>query len=301
MIPDHSRIVRYDLPLFRPPSEAGSLIFQVTLGCSWNRCLFCASYRSKEFVVRPFEEMEKEIVEASWWYPDTRRIFLADGDPMAAPAEHLVKVLDLINRRFPSLERISAYAGPTNLEEKTPGELSALKERKLDMLYLGIETGNDLLLKKVNKGATAERIVDGCRKAIEAGLRMSVFIILGLGGIEGSHAHAKDSARVVNAIQPQFLATLTLIPHPDGRTYEEKVMGEGFRLVDPMQSLQELRWFVEDLDLGNCKFGTEHASNYLPIRGATLPGDKDRILRLIDKALKDAPPGMFRPEWARGL
>ena len=301
MIPDHSRIVKYDLPLFRPPSEAGSLIFQVTLGCSWNRCLFCASYRTKEYVVRPFEEMEKEIVEASWWYPDTRRVFLADGDPMAAPADHLARVLDLINRRFPSLERISAYAGPTNLPDKTPEELTALKERKLDIVYLGIETGNDELLKKVNKGATAERIVVGCRKAIEAGLRMSVFIILGLGGVEGSSAHAKDSARVVNAIQPHFLATLTLIPHPDGRAYEEKVMGGGFRLVDRMQSLRELRWFVEDLELGNCKFGTEHASNYLSIRGATLPGDKGKILALIDRALHDASPGMLRPEWARGL
>jgi radical SAM superfamily enzyme YgiQ (UPF0313 family) len=273
----------------------------VTLGCSWNRCRFCTSYRTKEFRVRPFEEVERDVVEMSVRYPDARKIFLADGDPMAASTDCLVKVLDLINRRFPSLERISTYTGPTNLMAKTPEELRMLKERKLDLLYLGIETGNDELLKRVGKGATAEQIVEGSRKVLQAGLRMSAFIILGLGGVDGSHTHAKDSARVVNGIDPQFLATLTLIPLPDARTYEERIMGRGFRLIDPVQSLQELRWFVEDLELTGCKFGTEHASNYLPITGMTLPGDKDEILRLIDRALMDASPGMLRPEWMRGL
>jgi radical SAM superfamily enzyme YgiQ (UPF0313 family) len=206
-----------------------------------------------------------------------------------------------MNRRFPCLERISAYAGPTNLAGKTPEELKALKERKLDILYLGIETGNDPLLRKVRKGATADQIVLACRKAMLAGLRMSVFIILGLGGVDGSRAHARDSARVVNAIDPRFLATLTLMTGPRERAYEEKIMGGGFRLVDRKQSLQELRWFVEDLTLSDCKFGTEHASNYLPISGMTLPGDKERILALIDRALRDDPPGIFRPEWARRL
>ena len=293
--------MEYDFPLFRPPSEARSLIFQVTLGCSWNRCRFCTSYRSKEFQVRPFEDVEREIVEMSKAWPDARKIFLADGDPMAAPTGYLLKVLDLINRRFPSLERISTYAGPTNLMAKTPEELGMLKERKLDLLYLGIETGNDELLKRVRKGATAGQIVAGSRKALQAGLRMSVFIILGLGGVEGSHDHAKDSARVVNAIGPQFLATLTLMVGPDPRAYEEKVMGGGFRLIDRKQSLRELRWFVEDLELAGCKFGTEHASNYLPITGMALPGDKDEILRLIDRALEDVSPDMLRPEWMRGL
>jgi radical SAM superfamily enzyme YgiQ (UPF0313 family) len=293
--------MEYDFPLFRPPSEARSLIFQVTLGCSWNRCRFCASYRTKEFQVRPFEEVERDVVEMSGRYPGARKIFLADGDPMAAPTDYLAKVLDLMNRRFPSLERISTYAGPTNLMEKSPEELWMLKERKLDLLYLGIETGNDELLKRIGKGATAGQIVEGSRKALRAGLRISAFIILGLGGVKGSHAHAKDSARVVNAIAPQFLATLTLIPLPDARSYEERVMGRGFRLIDPVQSLQELRWFVEDLELSGCKFGTEHASNYLPLTGMILPGDKDEILRLIDKALIDTSPGTLRPEWMRGL
>ncbi len=292
--------MEYDMPLFRPPSEARSLIFQVTLGCSWNKCLFCAMYKTKTFSVRPYEDLEKDVIEMSWRAPYTEKIFLADGDPLAAPTEYLVKVLDLMNERFPYLKRISAYAGPTNLRDKTLDELRELRARKLDVLYLGIETGNDELLKKVRKGARASQIIEGCRKAVEAGLRMSTFIILGLGGMEGSYAHAKDSAKVANAIDPHFLATLTLMLGPYERVYEQKIMGGGFKLVDKRGSLQELRWFVEDLELTNCKFGSEHASNYLPISGY-LPRDKGEILRLIDKALEDESSGLLRPEWARGL
>ncbi|HON95303.1 MAG TPA: radical SAM protein [Deltaproteobacteria bacterium] len=292
--------MEYDMPLFRPPSEARSLIFQVTLGCSWNRCVFCAMYKTKKFLVRPFEEVERDVIEMSWRYPDTRKIFLADGDPLAAPTDYLIRVLDLMNQRFPNLERISTYAGPTNLKVKTVDELREFKARKLDVLYLGIETGNDRLLKKIKKGATADTIIEVCRKAIDAGLRMSTFIILGLGGVEGSYDHIKDSARVANAIDPHFLATLTLMLGPFEKIYQDEIMGGGFKLIDKRQSLQEVRWFVEDLDLTNCKFGSEHASNYLPISG-TLPRDKAEILRLIDMALNDLSSKMLRPDWARGL
>ena len=293
--------MEYDMPLFRPPSEADSLIFQVTLGCSWNRCRFCAMYKAKEFAVRPFGEVEREVAEMSRRFPGTRRIFLADGDPVEAPADHLVKVLDLMNRRFPALERISAYAGPRTLLHRTVEELRMFRERKLALLYLGIETGNDELLRKVRKGATSGQIVEACKKASVAGMHMSVFILLGLGGVDGSRAHAKDSARVVNAIDPPFLAALTLMVGPYARIYEEEVMGGGFRLLDGRQSLAELRWFVEDLELTGCKFGTEHASNHLPIRGMRLPGDKGRILGLIDRALEEPSGRMVRPEWSRGL
>lgn len=292
--------MEYDMPLFRPPSEARSLIFQVTLGCSWNRCVFCAMYKTKKFLVRPFEEVERDVIEMSWRYPDTRKIFLADGDPLAAPTDYLIRVLDLMNQRFPNLERISTYAGPTNLKVKTVDELREFKARKLDVLYLGIETGNDRLLKKIKKGATADTIIEVCSKAIDAGLRMSTFIILGLGGVGGSHDHIKDSARVANAIDPHFLATLTLMLGPYEKIYQDEIMGGGFKLIDKRQSLQEVRWFVEDLDLTNCKFGSEHASNYLPISG-TLPRDKAEILRLIDMALNDLSSKMLRPDWARGL
>jgi radical SAM superfamily enzyme YgiQ (UPF0313 family) len=293
--------MEYDMPLFRPPSEARSLIFQVTLGCSWNKCLFCGMYKTKKFQVRPFEDVEKDVLEMAWRYPGTRKIFLADGDALAAPVEYILKVLDLMNRKFPDLQRISTYAGPTNLKNLTLDELKMFREKKLDILYLGIETGNDELLKKIKKGANSRQIIEVSRKAIEAGLRMSTFIILGLGGVDGSYAHAKDSAKVVNAINPHFLATLTLMLGQYEKVYEEKVMGGGFKLIDMRQSLQELRWFVEDLEVTGCKFGTEHASNYLPISRTTLPEDKEEILRLIDKALKDTSSGLLRPEWSRGL
>jgi radical SAM superfamily enzyme YgiQ (UPF0313 family) len=293
--------MEYDMPLFRPPSEARSLIFQVTLGCSWNRCLFCAMYKTKKFLVRPFEEIEKDVMEMSWRYPGTKKIFLADGDALAAPPDFILKVLDLMNERFPNLQRISTYAGPTNLKDLTLDELKAFRERKLDILYLGIETGNDALLKKIKKGATGKQIIEVSRKAIDAGLRMSTFIILGLGGVDGSYDHAKDSARVVNGIDPQFLATLTLMLGQYEKVYEEKIMGGGFKLIDMKQSLHELRWFVEDLELTSCKFGTEHASNYLPISRTTLPDDKEEILRLIDVALSDTSSRLLRPEWSRGL
>ncbi|MCK9262987.1 MAG: radical SAM protein [Deltaproteobacteria bacterium] len=292
--------MNYDMPLYRPPSEGRSLIFQITLGCSWNKCLFCGMYKGKRFKVRPWEEIEKDIIEMSWMMPDTRKVFLADGDPLGVETGFLIKVLDLINKKFPRLERISTYAGPTNLMEKDIEELKELRKRKLDVLYLGIETGNDALLKKICKGATADEIIEGSTKAIDAGLRMSTFIILGLGGVEGSFDHAKDSARVANAIDPQFLACLTLMLGQYEEIYEKKLMGGNFKLIDRMQSLQELRWFVEDLDVSDCKFGTEHASNHLPLNGR-LPQDKDGILEIIDRALEGGRSGMLRPEWLRGL
>jgi radical SAM superfamily enzyme YgiQ (UPF0313 family) len=292
--------MEYDMPLYRPPSEGRSLIFQVTLGCSWNKCLFCGMYKGKRFKARPWEDLEKDILEMSRYAPDTRKVFLADGDPLILDTEYLIKVLSLIEKSFPRLERVSTYAGPTNLLEKSSDELKALKAHKLDILYLGIETGNDELLKKIHKGSNAAEIIEGSRKAIDAGLRMSTFIILGLGGEEGSYAHAKDSAKVANAIDPQFLATLTLMLGPYEEVYEKKLMGGNFKLINKMQSLQELRWFIEDLDVTNAKFGSEHASNYLPIRGS-LPKDKETFLGLIDRALKDDKSGMLRPEWQRGL
>ncbi len=292
--------MEYDMPLYRPPSEGRSLIFQVTLGCSWNKCLFCGMYKGKRYQVRPWEELRKDILEMSMLAPHTKKVFLADGDPLTVDTDYLIQVLDLLNEKFPSLERVSIYAGPYNLMNKSLDELKELKKRKLDVLYLGIETGNDALLKKIHKGATAAEIIEGSRKAIEAGLRMSTFIILGLGGVEGSFDHAKDSAKVANAINPHFLATLTLMLGPYEELYEKKLMGGNFKLLNKMQSLQELRWFVEDLTVTDSKFGTEHASNYLPING-TLPKDQAKILDLIDRAMKDENSRMLRPEWSRGL
>jgi len=255
-------------------------------------------YKTKRYEVRPWVDLEKDIHKMAKAYPDTKRIFLADGDVIGVDTAYLIKVLSLLNEKFPRLEKINIYAGPTNLLHKSVEELKAFKELKLSTLYLGIETGNDELLKRIKKGATAEQIIEGCTKALKAGLRMSTIILLGLGGVEGSLAHAKDSAKVVNAIDPQFVACLTLMLGPYKELYEKKLMGGGFELPDKRRTLQELRWFSEDLNLTNCRFGTEHASNYLPISGA-IPADKEKILALIDQALNNEK--MLRPEWARGL
>lgn len=290
--------MQYDMPLYRPPSEARALIFQVTLGCSWNKCLFCGMYKTKRYQVRPWEDLQKDILEMSMTYPHTKRIFLADGDVIGVDTGYLIRVLTLLNEKFPRLEKVNVYAGPTNLLAKSEDELRAFRDLKLSTLYLGIETGNDELLKRIKKGATSAQIIEGCTKALRAGLRMSTIILLGLGGVEGSLVHAKDSAKVVSAIDPQFVACLTLMLGPYKELYEKKLMGGGFTLPDKHGTLQELRWFVEDLDLTNCRFGTEHASNYLPISG-DIPADKGKILGLIDRALNDEK--MLRPEWARGL
>ncbi|MBN1636871.1 MAG: radical SAM protein [Deltaproteobacteria bacterium] len=292
--------MQYDMPLYRPPSEANSLIFQITLGCSWNRCLFCGMYKSKRYQVRKWEEIEKDVLEMAWLQPDTRRIFLADGDALGVETPFLIRILELLNEKFRSLERVGIYAGPTNFKDKTISNLKALRKRKLDMLYLGIETGNDDLLKRICKGAGSAEIIEAGRKALDAGLRLSTIILLGLGGVDGSFVHAKDSAKVVNAINPSFLSCLTLMLGHFSEVYETKIMGDGFKLLDKRQSLQELRWFVEDLELKGTHFGTEHASNYLPIHG-DFPQDKQKILKLIDMALGDKKSGLLRPEWARGL
>lgn len=290
--------MKYDEPLYRPPSEARSTILQVTLGCSWNRCLFCGMYKSKTFAVRPFEDFAADVREMAKIKPQTTRIFLADGDALTLDTDYLVKVLELLNEAFPKVERISSYAGPTNLARKTVAELRTLKDLKLERLYIGLETGDDELLKRIHKGTDSIGFAEGCIKAKDAGMLLSTILLLGIGGVEGSYQHAKASARMVNAIDPQYLACLTLMLGPYQQMYENDIMGGGFRLPDQLGTLKELRWLVEDLKLSNCRFGTEHASNYLPISG-TLPDDQAKILDLIDKACVDK--GLLRSEWQRGL
>ncbi len=290
--------MQYDLPLYRPPSEADSLILQVTLGCSWNRCLFCGMYKEKRYSQRDLDAVAADIREMAAVCPETRRVFLADGDALGADTAFLAAVLELLNEKFPQLERVSMYAGPTNLARKSVAEMQQLAELGLKLIYVGLETGNDDLLKKICKGTDAAGFIAGCLKAKAAGIGLSTIILLGLGGVEMSRVHAKDSARMVNAINPDFLACLTLMLGPYKEVYEEKLMGGGFRLPDSQGVLQELRWLVEDLEVDHCRFGTEHASNYLPI-GGSLPQDKEQILSLIDKALDN--PARLRPEWLRGL
>ncbi|MFO7640416.1 MAG: radical SAM protein, partial [Candidatus Competibacteraceae bacterium] len=203
-------LIDYDLPLWRPPSEADSFILQVTLGCSFNRCSFCSMYRTKHYAVRPLEEVREEIRAMARADPGVRRVFLADGDALAAPTEHLLAVLDILHATFPRLERASSYALPANLLKKSVDELTRLRENGLTLLYYGIETGSVELLKRITKGATPEAMVTGLTKAKQAGLRISATMILGLGGQTYWREHIDATTDLVNRVELDYLSTLQL-------------------------------------------------------------------------------------------
>jgi len=287
----------YDMPLYRPPSEAYSLILQVTLGCSHNRCAFCIMYRKKKFRIRPWEELKADILEAALSYRKIERIFLADGDALVIDTDYMLQILNFLYEKFPALERVSAYANPANLLEKSPGDLQRIRKAGLQMLYFGIETGDDELLVKIRKGATSQELITSAKKAIDAGFILSATVILGLAGKKGSESHAIETARVCSAINPQYLSALTLILEDDNR-YFFRCLGKDWEMMDKVEILKELRLMIERFQLDKCIFRSNHASNYLAIK-ATLNQDKDKLLKQIDDALKN--PAQLRPEFLRAL
>jgi radical SAM superfamily enzyme YgiQ (UPF0313 family) len=287
----------YHYPLYRPPSEANSLIFQVTLGCSFNKCSFCNMYRSKVYVERPWPEIKAEIDLASDSILDARRIFLADGDALNLPTDKLIQILDYLHDKFPNVERISCYAMPKNLLQKTKDELLHLKTSGLTMLYVGIETGSNLVLKKVTKGATAAGIVKGCLRALNCGFTLSCMIILGLGGKKYSEEHIKDTAKVISEISPHYLGALALILE-DG-VYQEFMtkFGEKFEHLNDLQLLDELSLLIENLHpKSHLIFRANHASNVYSI-GGTLPVERDKLLSLIVELKSN--PEMLKPKILR--
>lgn len=287
----------YDYPLYRPPSEANSIIFQVTLGCSFNKCSFCNMYRTKEYSERPWEEIKSEIDIVSKSFPQTERIFLADGDAINLSPEKLVQILDYIKEKFPNLARISCYAMPKNLLQKSPDELTLLNSKGLDMLYIGIETGNDILLKKITKGATSKSIIDACNRAKKSGFIISCMIILGIGGKKYSMDHMKETARVVSDVSPNFLAALTLIIE-DG-VYDEfmKKFSEPFETLDDTMILNELELLLNNINpISPIVFRANHASNVYSI-GGNLPDDKEKMLAVV-RSLKEHPE-LLKPKVLR--
>ena len=291
--------IEYDIPLYRPPSEARSLILQATLGCSHNGCAFCYMYKDKRFRVKPEEQFLEEIEVAAAAYPDSRRIFLADGDAMVLSTERLERILDRLSDSFTQLQRVTAYANPANLLNKTVDELRGLKEKGLSILYYGVETGDPELLVKINKGATPDEMAEGCSRASDAGIKLSVTVILGLAGKgEGSLRHARRTAELLNRIQPRYLSALTLMLGPWKESYASS-MGDGFEWNSAIDDIHELRELVAGLETDKCIFRSNHASNYLALKG-TLLKDKAALLDEIDRALDD-PDGHLRPEWVRGL
>lgn len=275
--------MQYSHPLWRPPSEAYSLILQVTLGCSHNKCTFCSSYRTKTYREKTIEEINEHIEAGVKCYPSARRIFLADGNAISMDTEKLLYILKTLYDKFPGLERVSSYASPTDFIKKSAEELKQIREAGLSLLYVGVESGSAQILKKIKKGVNPEKMIEGCKKAMENGFQLSCTLILGLGGKELSEEHALESARVINAIDPQYLGILTLMLERLSEMKEEIKTGR-MELLNPLEIFQELRLMISSFELTNCVFRTNHASNYLPLQG-TLSRDKDKLTTVLDKII----------------
>lgn len=278
--------MQYEGTIIRPPSEAFSLILQVTVGCSYNKCTFCGAYKDTRFRVRSPEEIERDLDFAARYCTRHKRIFLADGDVLILPQKRLVEVLTGIRTRLPQARRVSLYANARAIRSKTVNQLAELKELGLDRVYMGLESGSDAVLKRVAKGETAESMVEAADKVNESGLFLSVTTLLGLGGRELSDVHAHESAKALNRMAPKQIAALTLIPLPDtelGRQYAQGL----FQLPDQQGILSELRTLLSSLTLDRAMFHANHASNYLPLEGI-LQKDRRRILDAVDSALAGA-------------
>ena len=292
-------MLNYDAPLYRPPSEANSLIFQVTLGCSFNQCSFCDMYRSKEYSERTWDEVKGEIDMMAKIMPDTQRVFLADGDAINLSTEYMVKILKYIREKFSSIERISCYAMPMNLLKKTPEDLQKLHDAGLNMLYLGIESGSDIVLRKVTKGATSKTIIKACNKAKDVGFKLSCMVILGLGGKKYSKENAIETGKVISASKPDFVGALTLYLENGIKDEFITKWGGEFVKIDDNESLEELELLVSNINTENqIVFRANHGSNAYNIAG-TFPQDKDEMLEKIGWLNKH--PENVRPEGLRGF
>ncbi len=287
--------MRYEEPVFRPPSEAFSLIIQATIGCSWNKCTFCGMYKMKKFRVRDFDEVREDILTARRFYGNVRRLFLADGNALAADTDYLLKIAEFARNTF-DLERISCYATPMDVLEKSENELRELRKAGIKLLYVGIESGDDDILKSIRKGVTSDEIREACLKAERCGFDLSVTVLTGIGGKSGAFKNAANTAKLINEVEPKYTAVLTYIPVPNTPLYVKIKRGE-FQLPNALENLMELRWMVERLQARTI-FRCNHASNYLPLKG-TLPDDREMILKAIDYAMTH--PEVLKPEWMRGL
>ena len=291
-------LIDYDMPVWRPPSEGNSFILQATLGCSFNRCSFCSMYRSKAFTVRPLALVQAEIQAVAQRYPDTRRVFLADGDALAAPLAHLLTILEALRTAFPHLERVSSYALPANLLKKPVDELAQLRAAGLSLLYYGIETGHAELLKRITKGATPDAMARGLLRAKQAGLRISATVILGLGGQTYWREHIDATAALVNRVQLDYLSTLQLMLDPLIEGEFRRTFGAPFLMQDDQALLAEQARLIEQLNPpAPLTFRSNHASNALALAG-TLPADRARLLAQLEQAR--AGTTRLRPAWLRG-
>ncbi len=275
--------MHYSGAVYRPPSEAHSLIVQCTLGCSHNKCAFCIMYKAKQFSINPPEQVLGDLAEARAYYPRIERVFLADGDALILPMDYLLTVLDYIRVHFPECERVSAYASTKALMRKSDDELRTLREHGLQMVYVGLETGLEPLLKKYDKGVTAEEIIEHSLRAKAAGMTLSITAINGMGGREQSEEHALATAAALSRIKADYVAMLTLRVYSGTPLHEWIERGE-LTMLGPTELAAENRIILQHIDSDGSVFRSNHASNYLPLKG-TLNRDREALIAQIDKAL----------------
>lgn len=287
----------YDEPLYRPPSEAGSLIIQATLGCSHNKCTFCSMYKSKRFRIRSKNEIFGDLEEMAAHYKGIQRIFLADGNALVLKTSGLKEILIKIKELFPGCRRVGIYGAPKDILNKTVEELIELRECGLGIVYLGVESGSDRILEEINKGAASGDMIEAGKRISHSGIKLSVTLISGIGGKKHWREHAEESARVINEISPDYLGLLTLLVEPGTGIYE-RIKEGSFELLSAEEIVLETRVLLEKLDVENCVFRSNHASNYFSLKG-NLPYDKALLLEQLDHILNDC--GCFKDEYHRSL
>lgn len=289
--------MHYEGTIIRPPSEANSILLQVTLGCSHNKCTFCGTYRDKRFDIKKDEIIFEDIEFAREHYKNQKRVFLCDGDALVIPQKRLVKILEQIKKRLPWVERVGLYANTKGIGLKTDEDLKQLCNLGIKIVYMGLESGDDKILKQINKGADASRMIQMGKRIREAGIALSLTVLLGISGKSDAESHAKETGRVLSSIDPEFVGALSLMLVPGSELYDLHSQGK-FHMTSAQDMLEELRIMLLHTDLSNGLFHANHASNYLPIR-AKLPEEKKQTLELISQALKGNVA--LKPEHMRAL
>ena len=289
--------MRYEGDIFRPPSEAYSLLVQVTIGCSHNTCTFCSMFRNKKFRVRDVNEVIEDLVDARQRYRYVERIFLCDGDALCLSNDKLMLILKVVQKLFPECKRVNVYGNTIDVLAKTPEELKELYENGVKIVYLGAESGSDKILKAINKGSTSAEIIEAVKRLEVAGIKASVSMISGLGGKENWEEHAIESGRVITEMNASYVAMMTLRILPDAPMYKTVQQGE-LTLLEPTEVMQELYLMLKNSNpTGPTVFRSNHANNYYSLKG-TLPEDQARLLATLEKVMKDK--SLLKPEYLRG-
>ena len=285
--------------IYRPPSEARSVLLQVTAGCSHNQCTYCDMYRQKSFRVKPWEVVDRDIQEAAQLGPVTKKLFLCDGDALILPTPKLLRILERVRECLPWIERVGVYGDTRSAGRKSVDELNQLKAAGLGIVYHGVESGDDAVLERIVKGGTREECIQTAEKLREADIIHSVIVLLGIGGVKLSAQHASNTASLLTAMDPPFVGALTTTVVPNTPLFEQQAAGE-FTLPEKFELLDELRVLVAESEFTDCRFSSNHASNYLPLR-STLPKDKEELLSILDKVLEQRDERVLKPEFLRGL